>query len=412
MSPAGTALVTYVTPSFELRSLYFDGNVWFMPNLNPIGMVANDGSGGGGVVMGSNGLGVTIWADPANEIHIAYFSGAWGPPSPDGDIGTGFNPVIDMFSSSAGIALVAGWNDFSTNEIIVRNNYANTWFSVNNLGLGVLGGVGISRVAISVAAFIEDVTGDVYGSIFNGGGTLDSTTFLGTTDTDNVVQVDMGEPGIAVVTWSYNAVEELYYAQFDGSAWDSTVNFQSGISTTSPAVSVNSDGNAVLFWGEFTPDVDYYTARLQSQGTLEPPELVASTNQNFARSLAVSLANNGWFNALVWWDLEIDVSDPTPYGVASIQLPAPTGLEVSECPNRNADSQGVCFNRITWESSGDPEVASYNIERNGVFIANVPETENPEFTDGDSPCGAYVVYSIAAVDQGGVPGLETSITLE
>lgn len=423
MSTNGKALITYVTDTFELRSVSFDGSVWFVPNTDPIAILSSDdGTGGGGVVMDSTDLGVVIWSDAITyDIRTSFFSGDWGPPSNPGDIGTGIYPICDIsIATNGGVAMVAGWKDTSDTDIIISNYYAETWFGNTNLGPGTLGGVGIAP-GRSVVVFQETGTQDIYGSYFNSitlGGTVLLNPLQPSGPANTIPRMGISSTGTAIATWGYinsgSSEYDLYYAKFDGATWLPAVNFQSGTTpSTPPVISVNTDGNGLIFWGNYTSPLEFYTAHVQALGVIETPVPVATSDSIEALPLGVSLANNGRFNALVWGEQVIDGDEFAPFGIASIQLPAPTGLSfVDECPNRNSDSQGICSIRISWDMSDDPSVASYNIERNGVFIANQPIAFGSEYTDDMATCGAPTVYSIAAVDLDGVPGVEASIIIE
>jgi|GEM_PF-1609731 len=406
MAPGGLALLTYIDDANnDLRSYYFNGTMWNIPANDPIDTAIIRG---GDLAINASGLGVTVWSDSTNDIRVSFFSsGNWGTPSLPAVIGTGDRPLVSI--NAAGDLIVA-WQDDVLGGVSVRHYIAGVWSATStNLPTANLRGVGISA-GKSLVLTSDGLTSDVRASYFQVG-VLDSTTTLNPPQPNTLAIfgsiLEMAPNGTAVATWQYNQTffgqYDLYYAQFDGTTWAPAVNFQpNGPDSTAPALSLNSLGDALLFWGNF-PGFTLNTARLPVGGILTTP-VSFRTAITKPDSLVVSLADND-FNALAWFE---DLGEGgNPFGAIEVAA-APTELQATSCSDRNK-GQGNCVIILTWDPSVDPNVASYNLLRDNIFIANILASGPLTYNDPVA-CNATFDYTLKAVDNNGVEGVPVTIT--
>ncbi len=413
MSSFGTAVLTYIEDGTnDLRSFFFNGSEWTVPSVDPLDTGIVDG---GTLAMNADGTAAVVWSDASSIIQTSIFQGDWAPASSPGDVG--YSPRIDININ----------NDLVVAYETVPEVYANfytggSWTSQELINAdGILSGVGIddNDISIVIARSFAGIDDGIFASQYTSG-TFDSTTELtqGFPDPINhrAPSFEMTPSGTGVVAWRYadftNDIYELYYSQYIGGVWSSAEMFESGTEElVRPVVSVDTAGNALVMWSNRVT-YDLWTGYLPFGGPMNTPEIVASAS-NEVDLYAVSLADDG-FNALVWIEGFGDTEDIRPYGMASFLLPPPTGLRVKVCIDRFGDGQRSCVNILTWDYSADPNISSYDIYREGVYESTVAVNDPPApqtYLSPNEDCGARVTYSVAAVNQDGVPGIRATITV-
>lgn len=415
MDPSGLALLTFREDGTDdLRSFYFDGTMWNAPLSDPLSTAISGSSTG--LAINKSGLGVAAWSDSTQNIRVSFFSNSnWSVPSLVGVIGTGSSPKVAINSSGD---LAVAWEDL-TGAVVVRHFIGGVWSSPTTINpLAVLSGVGISDNGKSLVAIRDSGTLDVYAGYFIGS-TLSSTTLLNPPQlfgpANFGVSLEMAPNGTAVAAWQYEQTffnqYDLYYAQFDGNTWAQAVDFQTGISGTEPAVSLNSKGDGLIMWGNnfgFPNPLNFLTAQLPVGGVLTQEQVVRTSTLSVPRGPAVSLADNG-FNALAWLEANPSFDVDIPFGMASVVVQAPTELNGKVCKNHFA-SQTDRVNIITWQPSTDINVVRYDLKRNGVLIANIPAV-GPLVYNDHNRCKNQDVYTLTAIARNGAESLPISITV-
>lgn len=131
---------------------------------------------------------------------------------------------------------------------------------------------------------------------------------------------------------------------------------------------------------------------LQAWSVINP---VSTGDDNGFPSCSLSL-NGTTFNAVAVW---------THFDGSNVVIHAATGTgTVIDPPTSVSASQSVTdfgvyqdyFNTITWSASSDPNVAQYNIFRNGVFCG-VTDPSTFQFIDHNAVQGQTVTYGVAAL---------------
>ncbi len=408
MHSDGTALLTYIEDgSNDLRSLYFNGSAWTIPSLDPIATNVVDG---GALAMNAIGHAAVAWSDSSSEVLVNIFqNGAWGTASNPGDIGVGTGSLVGINGDDD---LVVGFNDGT--DVYVNISIGGIWNP--NLPVNTdaaLAGVGMDDSGNSIAVVRDNIAGDIIAYNFTGG-SLSTTTTLNAGSPDPqytglpVLEVTP-TTGTAVVAWNYadstTPLYGLYYNQFFAGGWDVAVELQSGTEPlTNLAISMNTDGDTLFFYGN--QDTWVLTTSILPEGGPMDPSIEVPLAEGLPSNLVVSFADNH-FNALGW--IEDGV---LPIGMGVYLLPAPIGLQVRACYDRDSNTAMGCINYLNWNYSDNVAIASYNIYKDGVFLENVPVNDPQTYTDaGGSTCGETVVYAVEAVDLDGVPGIQANVTL-
>lgn len=414
MNASGLAILTYVDSSGNLGSYYFDGTMWNTPLTNPIDTAISDN---GSVSITDIGLGVASWTDSAQNIRIAFFTGFdWTAPSPPLDIGIGSRAQVALSETGA---LVIAWEDLLGN-VSIKHFISGVWSPVTVFANAELDSVGISDNGKSLVLVRGFPTFDLYANYFING-TLDSSTVINPPQPFGPAifgpSLDMAANGTAVAVWKYDQTffnqYDLYYAQFDGNTWAPAVNVQTGIPVSDPAVSVDSSGNALIFWANYFGDGNpvepspMYVAQLPVGGVLTVPQLVYTSPFSRPVGLAVSLADNG-FNALVWAGTD-QFEAFVPFGLALVTVTPPVGANGQACFNRFA-MQTERYNIITWEPSTDDTVVSYRLERDGILIASISAVSPLIYVDHNR-CGQIYVYTLTAINGDGIASDPVIITI-
>lgn len=423
MSPAGQALLTYTVPidnnpnpfTYDIHSRSFDGVSWTTPVTDPIAALVNDP---GTLSMNVTGYTVTSWSDGSDNIITRVFAnGDWETPSNPSDIGIGTNSQVAVNNDGT---IVVAWETLS-GSVEVSQYIGGVWSPPTTINPSAfLRSVGIAsngNSLVLVRQAVENLpalASDLFASYFIGD-TLDSTTLINPPQTsgspDNFnASLQMSENGTAVAVWFYDYTNQLYYAQFNGSTWASAVEFQVGPQITDVGLSVNGNGDAILFWGnQSDPEdtMDYLTAVLPVGGSLSTPQVVATSDRNSSGVTAVSLADNG-FNALAW--LDGGGEGLVPFGLAAIPGPAVTNLTAFACNDR-LSSQQDCIKTVTWDPSTDPNISHYDFYKNGVYITFY-DFNDPLIYEENAPCFETTVYEIIPFDILNYEGLPASYTLE
>jgi len=413
MDPSGTALLTYRDQfTNDLRSFYFNGTMWIAPSNDPLDLGITNG---GDLAINDSGLGVATWSDSGNNIRVAFFSnGNWGTPSLPGAIGIGVSPRVAI---NANGDLVVAWELGAS--IVVSHYIGAVWTAPTPVApLAFLQGVGFANNGKSLVLIRDSATSNVLASLFIGG-VFNSTTLLNPPQpfgpANFGLNLEMAPNGTAVATWQYSQTFfnqfDLYYAQFNGNTWAPAVDFQTGIEGIAPAVSLNSEGDALFLWGNgfnFPNPLAYYIARLPVGGALTGIQLIRSSASTNPPGASVSLADNG-FSALAWLESNPRDDFARPFGLASVIPAGPLGLKGRVCKNHFASQTG-CANIITWDPFPNTSIVSYNLERNGVLIANILANAPLIYRDNQC-CKKRNVYTLFAVDADGIIGIPSTITL-
>lgn len=430
MDPTGKALLTFTVlvppvnpsddPTTDLHSLYFDGVSWNVPATDPLATSIDAiGSVESTLAMNASGLGVASWSDGdgSDNVRIAFFSGTnWGTPSGPLDIGTGLESHVAINNNGD---VVIAWGDAS-GAVLVKQFIGGIWSTATIINpLAYLIDVGIADNGNSLALVREALTNlpvlanDLFASYFIGD-TLNSTTLINPPQSSGPGNfsptLQMSTNGTAVAAWYYGFGNKLYYAQFDGNVWAPAVNFQSGPQPRGPGVSINGNGDALIFWGnESTPPAtsDFMLGQLPNGGTLTTPQTVYTSNYSNIAATKVSLADNG-FNTLAWTNSDA-FEFFFPFSLQAIPSPAVTNLNAFACNDRFA-SQQDCINYISWDPSTDPNVTYYDILRNDVYIATVLATDPLVYQD-NALCLETIVYTILPYDAVFLVGDPASVTV-
>lgn len=421
MNASGTAILTCAPDTGgNYVTRYFDGVSWNTPVNNPLDTAASGFDGA--AVINDSGVGITVWSDTSFLVKYSIFSSNNWSVATQIPGAVGYEATVDFNNSGNGVAT---WRSLG-NDVMVSHYTAGVWsVPVVATAFSRVGGAQIDAGGNSIVLAQDLATRDIVANRYVGGIFSSATTItLPDPHPDapgmGLPVIDMAPNGTAVATWDYSQtfyeLYQLFYAQFDGTNWSATVTAQTtsgpGVQSVvgGPTVSVNSSGDGLLFWGNgFTTPVEFYTANLPVGGILGTPLLVRTAPALFTNSglISASLADNN-FNALGW--IEAPISDVfRPFAMASLLADAPTGLTVQACPNRFGNYRD-CINVINWDVSSDPNVVSYNLERNGLFLANILASDPPNYDDG-SPCGDTVTYTLIPIDVDGVPGIPASVTV-
>lgn len=400
MDPSGTALFPVADfNSGALQVAYWDGQGWIISSPDPITPVQSDRVGAS---MNGPGSGVVIWEDTSNNIKASFFNnGTWSAVA---TLGTGTNPTIAY--STNGTA-VAGWSNLS-NAAVVSNFIGGSWsapVTLNSLTF-VMGNVGIDAQGHALAFYKDDNTGAVVANYFNGSSWQPPQTLSVQLPDNFLGNLSMSSDGTAVATFAYNNTffnfYHLYYAQFNGTSWEPTVDFLDNVNNFQIFGSVNGNGDAIIVWSNDQLGggliINAFVAQLPRGGVLSTPQQLQGYPFQPAEfdQIGVSYATNG-YSVIAGW-LGTEGFQPFTYP-ANLPDP-PSRLKAKTCKDKFA-TQTARLNNISWVASTDPTVVSYYLYRNGFLIAKIPATG--PFVYHDPVCEKRNVYSLVSVDSSGVP---------
>lgn len=406
MDGSGTGLAVWGTNT-GVRSAFFDGSTWSTPIPVPVDAIFVSGPG---IDVDMNGptSGLGVWVDNFIDVRSSFFSaGVWSVPV---TIGTGANIFFaaQVAYSSNGTAVVV-WQD---NTDVVASTYAGgVWGAQMVIGsAGSIGGslsVGIDASGRAVAFWREDATTNVVARTFNG--TFWEATVVVSTDTSAFsTSFSMSASGVGVATWMSTGAVGLS-SIYNGTSWSAPFQFTSellyvgGFGFQNRSVSVNDNGQALVVF--FTEDLEVRAARLNiASGAWFPDQFIAEGFQADFVAIA-SLGNDG--SAFAGWQF---ISEGIFSAHASYELVLdPLVLSGSVCKNKFA-TQTDRIHVLTWPS--DPDIVSYNLYRNGVLIAVIPNTqESFIYLDHNRCKNRADVYTLVGVNPFGVPIEPITVTL-
>lgn len=405
MDASGTALAIWREAQGPLNSINtkrFSNGAW-QTTVIPALEFTVDGLGSPSIAMDGTKKALAVWPNTtANKIHASFFSnGVW---SPFQDIGSGNNFPKAAYSLSGKAA--AAWM-LSPNSLYVNSFDGTSWLTATLLDnqLQSAPDLGIDASGNAIVIWQSSATDDI--KVSRSDGTVFAAPFTLSTGSGNgIPRIAVAPDGTAVAIWS-DGSGDIQFRVFNGTTWDPAVTLGPG---SSPAISMDSVGNAIIAFTN--PAKELLTALLPKGGIIGTPVTV-TTFPNLLGSLDVALSHKSTLGVLVWNENDgntTPVSNTFGTFVALGPTP-PTDLEGSIC-NTKGFSNIDRVHIISWTASTDPTVVSYNIERDGVLVANVSADGPLVFFDHGRCKGFTNFYDVFAVNAEGLQGLPVSIALD
>lgn len=413
MDATGTAVgIWYVGFTGEIITGYFDGSTWSIPTPNPLDTSGIFAVGVyPSIAMDGSGNAVAAWIDTTtSSVRTSQFTPiSWTAPT---TIGTGTDTTSIAYSANGAAAVI--WNNAGT--LNASNYILGAWQAPVALGATLVDGavVGMDAAGNALAVWLDNPTGNVFTSRFNGN--IWSVAQPLSLATNTQVDLAVAPGGTAVAIWVDNAGNGFYSA-FNGTSWGPPVLFATGVvadelfqpSENTVSVATDSAGNALIVWG--TTSEQILSVRLPVGGVLAVTELVspfveADVGTGGLTVIQGALSDNG--RGFVSWSERFDAEDFSSFGTFSLFPPTPPGgIEGFICRNKFATATDR-IHVIVWTPSTDPTVTAYSLQRNGVVIATLPATGPYIFYDHNRCKNQPDTYTVTAV---GPTGESTPLTI-
>ncbi len=261
----------------------------------------------------NSGNAIAVWeyrTGPAAEIYANRYDAAtgWGTPEViDAGTGNAYDPQISIDSSGD---VTAVWEQLSglTSNISANRYAAGSWGTAVSIEAGAgdsynpqIGSDG-SGNAIAVWQQYTGGSLDVYANRYDIATGWDTAEVIGT-GAAYTPQVSVDSSGNAIAVWEKYAgsTSDIYANRYDAvSGWGTALMIEAAVGDSySPQVSVDSNGNAIAVWEQYTgPTDDIYVNRYESGNgwsTAEPLEL--GTGSAYSPQVGV----DGSGNAIAVW---------------------------------------------------------------------------------------------------------------
>lgn len=412
MDPSGTAIAVWIDPNgSDLHSSFFNGTSWTTGSPDPFassGIVIEPI-----VTMNGPNSALTTWIDSSTGTFLSSFfsAGSWGLTIPIAGPSLSLTPTSSDYSSNG--TAVASYTD-GTNLLVANfNPTSQNWqlLTGSTLDTSVPSTTKneVARIDANGHAVVVWANGvlEIRASTFDGTQWLPSvviSSFPGNSPAS--VSFGMAPSGIGVATWV--GAGQGSSSSYDGSTWSSPQTYGLPVSTES-SISVNAQGDALLLFQTqgFMPGKGVVlSTRLPLNGAWTPPEFLFNPVAPVP-ILISSLSDNGYGFA-AWASGIEDFSYFATVEIVSTLPPAPPALIVgSSCKDKFA-MQTDCVHTIIWTPSPTSTVVSYQIMRNGIFLALVPASGPLIFID-HLRCKKTDVYTVAAIDANGLTSLPVTI---
>lgn len=398
-----TALFTFVdfNPTNTLLvTSYFNGTTYVTPTPSPLSTTASGTFIRPAVAMDGLGNGVAVWSENSgatNAVFSSFFDPgtvSWGPIT---QLSVPANASLDpSVGFSADGTAAAVWRDLNTFQVYASNFNGTSWTAVP----GVIGAAGsqIPDVQMDASgnalAVWTNVTGDSLNFSYFSGGVWSAEAPIATIDAFSRYSYQVSPNGNAVAAFQIGG--EAFYSYFTGGTWSAPVQYSIGAAgqTSSVAVGIDTAGNALLIWSDFTTGNTW--SRLLTGGVLQPTADLISTLDELDPTFA-GLADNGrGFTSGVIPGGEGQGAS----GTYTLLIPPVVVATGTTCNNKFA-TQTDRIHIITFTPSTDPAVTAYYIRRNGVLIAAIPASGPYIFYDHNRCKGVTDVYTITAVSPSG-----------
>lgn len=408
MDATGTGLNLWTQTPDAITS-YLDSasftppNVWSTPAPSPLAINGIQQS----VAMNGSGQGLGLWGNFITpDTYASFFSGGvWAAPVA---IGTGNFSTNGKASYSLSGNASAVWSDriggLSTN--IYANNYDGvTWQGVQTLELIAPTFVldpdaGIDAAGNTLAVWINDPDKDVITSTYSGGSWSALQTLSTGSGNKGSARIAVAPAGTAVAVWT-DSGDNIKMCIYDGFSWGIPTDVVG--SSQQPRVAMDANGNAVIGWVEMAFPYNIYFAHLPSgESSVDSVTLLFTAAPDippYSFEVAISALNQ---TAFAVWSETFGLGEGSRTWGTYYQFvpPTPTGFQAQVCTNR-LTNQYDCSVIISWDPSTDPDVVSYNLYKNDIFLANVLAEELPTYTDAPVPCSEINTYTIESVNSNG-----------
>jgi len=404
---SGNALAIWATtgtPDNSVHSAFFNGTSWSEPAISPLDSSTNVFQSPV-VAMDGAGNGISAWIElTANEVRSSTFSFSfWNAAT---TIGTGNGTV--SIAENKNDAAVAVWTN---GGVVTANHFAsNAWHTATAIGSGNESepGVGIASSGNALAIWLENTSGAVMSSRFNGT-SWSTPQALSTANGNTNPTIGVAPGGTAVAVWidSSNAVQSSIY---NGTSWSAPTRVSSSPLAKQADVTVASNGNAMAVWAGLTTD-NITEAALPLGGSWEEQQTVG-TFSNPPNQVVGALSTTG--TAFAVWIEHGPGSTQNAFGAFNLAIIPPTA-PVSISGKVRVNSFASQYDRlhvITFQPSTDTSTTFYRLRRNGTIIAELPGIGPFNYVDHNRSSKQLDVYTLTAVDAGGLESTPLTVSLK
>lgn len=420
MDDSGTAIAMFhdqISGKFFTR--FFNGTIWGFLSPDPLDTSAAVSSPSMSLDMNGPSSGVVLWVNDGNVNTSFLSTWSWGPIT---TLNNEPNPQGLTVAFSANGTAIAVWQSDTTGGIVASNFFGGTWHPVVPLDpTGVFATSLVPSPGAYRNAGIDD-NGNAFVVWVNNSGQVVVQKFSGTTSTwipsqiidassgNSGTSVSVAPGGTAVAVWK-DSSSNGQSSSYDGIQWSPKTQFTfAPISTFStPSISVDNFGNALVVWGTATPQV--LSARMPLGGIWGNPELVADVNTSNPEinSTLSSLSSNG-IGFAAWMTFAEGDEFSQVFANVTLAPTPPLSISARSCHNRYPTYTDH-VHIITWTPSTDPSVVAYYLRRNGILIATAFSTDPITYCDHNR-CGKRVdVYTVTAVDINGVESEPLTVSI-
>ena len=374
------------------------------------------------------------WYDSGQQEVVAnYYDGAvWSDAQPIsfGITGTVSNNASVSMTAS-GLNVIAVWSQTVAGVSSIYSNYSSTGGLSWNVAQLVYNSqnaynptVTIDATGKAIAVWEADLgtgTFDILSASSSSGGSWSTETILGTSQNNagmslfSLPQVSMNSVGNAIASWtnwtSHTGPVAINYATYNGSAWSSAVALGSS-DLKNPLVALNSSGSAAIVGLEVSSApytiVGFLGSNSGSSWSSSTNLITDAPTAGYALTISPTFLNDP-LAAFIAPGSGADQIVQTSYGIASGGGPnPPTSLTGSRKTNA-FPFQTENYNFIQWVASSTSGVTQYNVYRTGSQIGIVSANASLEYLDHNIERGLTYTYSVTAVDTSGESPVATII---